>query len=255
MSDYETLGLEVSDGVALVTLDRPDRLNTMNVAMRRELEECFRQVRADDDARALVVTGAGDAFCAGGDVNDFEQRDAEQLYLLIREMSHRWFQELWQIPKPTIAAVNGVAAGGGVNLALACDFVLASDRGRFGQTFVRVGLMPDLGGTFLLPRSIGLHRAKALCLTGELVDATRAHALGLVHQVVEPDLLLGEAIALGRRLAAGPAHAYAATKAALNRSFEHSMEEILQLELSSQSFLFATRDHGERRDAFLGRDS
>ena len=97
MSDFETLLLDVSDGVATVTLNRPDRMNTMNMAMRRELEECFRRVRADDDARAVILTGAGDAFCAGGDVNDFTERDAEEMYLLIREISHRWFQEVWQI--------------------------------------------------------------------------------------------------------------------------------------------------------------
>jgi 2-(1,2-epoxy-1,2-dihydrophenyl)acetyl-CoA isomerase len=254
-SDFETLGLEVGDGVAVMTLNRPERMNTMSVTMRKELQECFRRVRADDDARALIVTGAGDAFCAGGDVNDFAERDHEEMYVLIRELSHRWFSELWQMPKPTIAAVNGVAAGGGVNLVLACDLVVASDRARFGETFVKVGLMPDLGGAFLLPRSIGLHAAKALCLSGEVIDAERAYALGFVQQIVPPAELMAEARAIAARLAAGPAHAYAAMKAALNRSFERSMEETLSFELYAQSFLFATRDHGERRDAFLGRET
>jgi 2-(1,2-epoxy-1,2-dihydrophenyl)acetyl-CoA isomerase len=249
----ETLALDVADGVGVVTLNRPDRLNLMSLAMREELRECFEHVRDDPDVRAVVITGSGSAFSAGGDMNDFLERDAEALHLLMREKSHRWFEALWRLPKPTIAAVNGVAGGGGTNLILACDFVVASEQARFGETFVRVGLVPDLGGLFLLPRSVGLHRAKALCLSGEVIDAARAHELGIVHRVVAHDELLPTALELARGLAAGPAHVYAATKATLNRSFELSMENHLQLELYTQSFLFGTSDHLERRDAFMSR--
>ena len=255
MSGYETLLLEVRDGIGTVTLNRPERLNVMNVPMREELERVFRAVREDPEVRAVVLTGAGEAFCAGGDMNDFTQRGAQEMHVLIRELSHRWFQAAWQLPKPLVAAVNGVAAGGGVNLVLACDFVLASERGRFGETFMRVGLMPDLGGAFLLPRSVGLHRAKALCLTADVIDAERAHQLGIVHEVVPHDGLAEAARALAARLAAGPTHAYAATKAVLNRSFELSMEELLQLELYAQSFLFSTTEHAELRDGFLARSA
>jgi 2-(1,2-epoxy-1,2-dihydrophenyl)acetyl-CoA isomerase len=250
----DTLSVETKDGVATVTLDRPERLNVMNMAMRGELRECFERLRDDDAVRVVVVTGAGEAFCAGGDMNDFVDRSAEEMYLVVREKSHRWFEAVWTLPKPTIAAVNGVAAGGGANLLLACDFVVASERARFGETFVKVGLMPDLGGLFLLPRAVGLHQAKALCMTGEVIDAKRAHELGFVHRLVPHEDLLPQARALAEQLAAGPAHAYAAMKAILNRSFELSMDEALQLELYAQSFLFSTTDYEQRRDAFMGRD-
>jgi 2-(1,2-epoxy-1,2-dihydrophenyl)acetyl-CoA isomerase len=250
---FETLALERDGAVGLLTLNRPGRLNTMNLAMRGELFDCLQHVRADAAIRALVITGAGDAFSAGGDVNDFVARGPEEMHLLMREKSHRWFRALWELPIPTVAAVNGVAAGGGSSVLLACDFVIASERAQIGQTFVRVGLMPDLGGLFMLPRTLGLHRAKALALTGELISAQRAQELGLVHQVTTDDALLTSAVELANRLAAGSPAAYAATKAILNRSFETSMDQVLNTELYAQSFLFSTDDHRERLAEFLNQ--
>ncbi|HZZ52046.1 MAG TPA: enoyl-CoA hydratase/isomerase family protein [Pseudonocardia sp.] len=253
IGDWETLRCERHGRVALLVLNRPDRLNVMNVAMRDELGDCLLSLRADPEIRALVLTGAGEAFSAGGDVNDFVGRSGEQMHQLMRERSHRWFRALWDLPIPTIAAVNGIAAGGGINLALACDVLLASPVARFGQTFAKVGLIPDLGGLHVLPRSIGLHRAKAMCLTTGLIDAETAREFGLVHRVVEADELIGASIAFAANLADGPREAFAATKAALNRSFELSMEETLQMELYMQSFMFTTDDHRTRLDGFLGR--
>lgn len=248
---WQALLFENVGAVGLLTLNRPERMNVMDIPMREELAEVFNAIRANHKIRAVVVTGAGDAFCAGGDVNDFVGQHPTDMHDLMREASHRWFRALWNLPIPTIAAVNGVAAGGGTNLALACDMVLASTEARFGQTFSKVGLMPDLGGVFLLPRAVGLHRAKAMCLTGDLINATQALELGFVHKVVEPSQIVAQAMELGRKLADKPQAATAATKMALNRSFELSMEETLQFELYAQSYLFSTESHEERLKDFL----
>jgi 2-(1,2-epoxy-1,2-dihydrophenyl)acetyl-CoA isomerase len=253
MSEFETLVVAVTDSVALVRLARPEALNTMSLTMREELATCFVELQDDADVRAIVITAEGRAFSAGGDMKEFQERTPEEMHDLMRDKSHRWFEALWRTSKPTIAAVNGVAAGGGINLALACDFIVASENATFGQTFVRVGLLPDLGGLFLLPRDVGLHRAKALCLTGDLLSAAEAHELGLVYEVVADDDLLDEALALASRLAAGSDRAYAAIKSMLNRSFELSMDEMLRYELYAQSFLFTTGAYEHRRDAFLTR--
>jgi 2-(1,2-epoxy-1,2-dihydrophenyl)acetyl-CoA isomerase len=254
-ADWESLHLELRGSVAVLTLDRPEAMNTMDLVMRTELFECLTEIREEARARALVITGRGAAFSAGGDMNDFVGRSAEEMFVLIRERSHRWFRALWELPLPTIAAVNGVAAGGGANLVLACDFVVASERARLGETFLKVGLMPDLAGLFMLPRTIGLHQAKALCLTTDLIDAERLKQLGVAHAVTAPEALTDESLALAERLAAVPAQGYAATKALLNRSFEMSMDQVLQQELYAQSFLFSTDEHRDLRDAFLnGRD-
>lgn len=250
-SEWETLRCEPHGAVALLTLHRPEALNTMNLAMREELYECLTELRGDRSIRAVVITGAGDAFSAGGDMNDFVDRSPEQMHQLMTERSHRWFRALWELPLPTVAALNGVAAGGGANLVLACDLVLASESGRLGETFMKVGLMPDLAGLFMLPRTIGLHQAKALALTAELIEAQRLKELGIAYAVVPPEALLDEALALGRRLAELPSQAYAATKRLLNGSFEMTIEQVLQQELYAQSFLFSTDDHSKLRDEFL----
>jgi 2-(1,2-epoxy-1,2-dihydrophenyl)acetyl-CoA isomerase len=251
-AEWKTLRCEAHGAVAVLTLDRPKQLNTMDLAMRDELYACVTELRGDRSIRALVVTGAGEAFSAGGDMNDFVDRSPEQMHELMSERSHRWFRALWELPLPTVAALNGVAAGGGANLVLACDLVLASERARLGETFMKVGLMPDLAGLFMLPRTIGLHQAKALALTAELIDAQRLSELGIAYAVVDADALLDEAVALARRLSELPARAYAATKRLLNGSFEMTIEQLLAQELYAQSFLFSTAEHRELRDAFLG---
>lgn len=250
---FETLLLSFQDGVASVTLNRPGELNAMNLVMRDELGDCFEQLRYDERVRAVVITGAGKAFCAGGDVNDFRDVAAEDLHDLIRYKSHRWFQNVWNLPQPTIAAVNGTAAGGGANLALACDVVIGCSEARFGETFVRIGIVPDLGGLFLLPRLVGLQRAKQLCFSGKVIDAREALELGLFSEVVAPEQLAARSQAVAAQLASGPTKTLAAMKAMLNRSFEHSMEDMLQHELYVQSFLFSTADHREALEAFLTR--
>jgi 2-(1,2-epoxy-1,2-dihydrophenyl)acetyl-CoA isomerase len=250
---YDTLRLDAAGAMLTITLDRPDELNTMSVPMRDELGDCFDRLHGRRDVRVVVITGAGDAFSAGGDVHDFDGVPAEDLHDLMRSKSHRWFHSLWTLPQPTIAAVNGTAAGGGASLALATDLAIASDRARFGVTFVRLGLLPDLGSLFALPRVLGLRRAKELCFTGDLLTAQETLDAGIVNRVVPHDELAVEVEKLATRLATQPAQALAAMKAIMNRSFEQSMEEILLHELMGQSFLFGTADHREGLSAFLGR--
>jgi 2-(1,2-epoxy-1,2-dihydrophenyl)acetyl-CoA isomerase len=254
LGTWETLRCERHEATALLVLDRPAQLNVMNVRMRDELALCLAQVRESPEIRALVITGAGEAFSAGGDVNDFVARDGGEMHELMRERSHKWFRALWDLPIPTVAAVNGVAAGGAINMALACDILMASPTARFGQTFGKVGLAPDLGGMHLLPRTIGLHAAKAMCFTGALMDAPTAERLGMVHRIVPADRLLPETLAFAQSLTQASRHALAATKAALNRSFELSMDETLHHELYMQSFLFSTDEHRGRLAAFLGKE-
>lgn len=248
---FETLLLGFKEGVATVTLNRPEAMNAMNLTMREELGVCFEQLRFDERVRAVVITGAGEAFCAGGDVNDFNGVAAEDLHDLVRYRSHRWFQSLWNLPQPAVAAVNGTAAGGGANLALACDVVVGSSRARFGETFVRLGIIPDLGGLFILPRIIGMQRAKQLCFSGKVIDAKEAAEMGLFSELVPPEQLAERAHAIAAGFARGPTKTLAAMKAMLNRSFEHSMEDMLQQELYVQSFLFSSSDHREALEAFL----
>jgi 2-(1,2-epoxy-1,2-dihydrophenyl)acetyl-CoA isomerase len=250
---FKTLKLAYKAGIATVWLNRPKAMNAMSITMREELGACFEQLRYDARVRAVVLTGAGKVFTAGGDVNDFNGTAAEDLYDLMRYKSHRWFSQVWNLPQPLIVAVNGTAAGGGANLALAGDVVIGSPEARFGETFVRIGIVPDLGGLFLLPRIVGLQRAKQLCFSGKVIDAKEALELGLFSEIVPGKDLLARAHAIAASLARHPVKTMATMKAMLNRSFESSMEEMLNLELYAQSFLFSTADHREALDAFLNR--
>lgn len=250
---FATLSVTTSGQVIRVALDRPDRMNVMNLQMRSELKECFAWIKSTD-AVVVILTGAGEHFCAGGDANDFREASGEDLHALMADRSHEWFRELWTLPQVTIAAVNGTAAGGGINLALGADIVIASAAARFGETFIRLGLVPDLGGGFLLPRIVGLQRAKYLALTGTLLDAHEAMRLGMVSEVVAPDELDARAWELGGELAAKPVHALRAIKSMFNESFERGMNETLTTELYMQSFIFGTDAFRTSLESFLGKN-
>jgi len=187
---YEALDVQTRDGVCTVTLNRPEKFNAMSLPMRRELGDCFHEIAADTDIKVVVLTGAGDAFSAGGDINDFHGR-AEEMHTLMGRISHRWFRAFLNLPQPVIAAVNGAAAGGGCNLALACDLVYASESAYFAQTFREIGLVPDLGGAFSLPRLVGLARAKEMALLGERIDARKAAEMNLIDGVFSAEQLDG----------------------------------------------------------------
>lgn len=249
---WETLLADLNDGVATLTLNRPDRLNAMSLTMREELGDFFLDLARETDVRCLIVTGAGRAFSAGGDINDFKATP-EELHDLMGRISHRWFKALWALPQIVITAVNGIAAGGGANLALSGDIVLASEDAAFAQTFQKIGLVPDLGGAFLLPRLVGPQRAKEMMLLGDRIGAHDAERLGMVNRIVPADALLDEARATAMRIAGISRKAATLTKRMINRSFEQSMEEALDAEWMAQSFLFGTEASAEGVGAFLNK--
>lgn len=240
-----------------VTLNRPDRKNAITRAMLDELAALLDEVERIPDDRVVVLTGAGDAFCSGADLTD---RDNAALFAGGRGgalSGMRTFSavaaRLHRLTKPTVAAVNGVATGAGANLALGCDLVVAADDARFSQIFVRRGLTVDFGGTWLLPRLVGMQRAKELALLGDMVSADRAEAIGLVNRVV-PRAGLDAAVAeLAARLAAGPPIAMGFIKAGLNQAFALSMDDALELESANQATCFATADTAEAMRAFVER--
>jgi len=245
------------DHVARITLDRPDAKNALTVEMRDDLVSAVRRCRADAGVRALLLTGTGDAFCAGMDLGastvskagaaDFDPRStAEALRVGVQTL----VRELWELDKPTVAAVNGVAVGPGAHIALACDFVVVHERSRFLWSFARWGLVVDAGGAYLLPRLVGLARARAMVMLGDGATGPEAVEQGLAYRCVAPDDLDREATELAARLAAGPTRALGLSKVLLNRSFETDLGTALDLEGAYQSLATASTDLAEGMTAF-----
>ncbi len=247
-SHFEALRVERAEGVLTVTLDRPERKNAIDATMTAELKVVLAAVAADGEVRVLVVTGAGDAFCSGADLGGGGPQAANGLAHM-RDL-HGVAQLLHDVPQPTLARINGVAAGAGLNLALGCDLTVASTVARFSQIFARRGLSTDFGGAWLLPRLIGLHRAKELALFGEIVPAADAERLGLVNRVVAPEDLDATVAEWAGRLAAGPPIALTQTKRMLNRAFETGWEAQLEAESTAQAYNLSTADTAEAMRAF-----
>ena len=246
----ETLLVERRDnGVVTVTFNRPAKKNAVNATMWDELLEVLAEVSESGSDRVLVLTGAADAFCSGADLEGEGKSDKHQL----QRMHHfnRVGLTLHGIPKPVIAKVNGVAAGAGLNMALGCDLVVASDKARFSEIFAKRGLSLDLGGSWLLPRIVGMHKAKELALFGDIIDAKEAERIGLVNRVVPHDELDAFVDDWANRLAAGPPLALALTKRMLTNSFSHTMSEALDEEAMAQSVNIASKDTREAILAFL----
>lgn len=250
---YETLLYNLTDGVATVTLNRPEVLNAFSTPMQRELAAVIARLADDSAVRAVVLTGAGRAFCAGGDIGEMEGA-ADPTPLASRNKLHRMLTSvlmpLVRLEKPVIAAVNGVAVGAGMNLALAADITLVAEQARFSQAFVKVGLVPDTGGLYLLTRLIGLNRAKELCFTGRMLDAREALDLGLVNQVVSADELMPAAHALAQELARGATAAIGLTKSLLNVAPTATLEEMAEFESYALAVALSTEDHREGIRAF-----
>jgi len=244
----------VADGIGTVTLNRPDKLNAFFGTMRDEIAVALEEVAEDPAVRVVVVTGRGRAFCAGADVGymaDLLERGAYDEANLLVTAGRRVIRAIIEMPKPVIAALNGPAAGGGANLALACDLRIASDRAAIGQTFNRVGLAPDWGGSWLVPRLVGRARAAELFFLADMVDAAEAERIGLVNRVVPHEDLEAAVAEVAGRLAKKPALALALAKEALRRSLSAELEEMLDFEVRAQNEAFRSADALEGTRAFV----
>lgn len=239
--------------VATITLNRPAALNALTVPMKEALLAALRQVGRDASVRAVVLTGAGRAFCAGQDLRERLQPDAAPLGAEVRERFNPIIRAMRALPKPIVAAINGVAAGAGASLAMASDIRIASEAASFALAFGRVGLVPDSGATWLLPRLVGVTRAAELALLGDSVPAAEAMRLGLVGRVVAAEELATEARSVAVRLAAGAPRAMALTKRALNAAWEHDLDATLDYEAHLQDLAGRTKDHAEGLAAFLDK--
>lgn len=252
---YEAITYDRSEGLAVITLNRPEVLNAVNEKMGQELLEALRAAERDNEVRCVIITGKGRAFCAGEDIQDLRadyergvnpklgQRLLHKYNPIIRKIRH--------IEKPVIAAVNGVAAGGGAGIAFSCDLRIASDTAKFIQAFIRVGLAPDSGTSFFLPRLVGFAKAMQLSLMGEELSSQDAERFGLITRVVPPEQLMTATKEIASKLASGPTRAIALTKRALNKSVSSDLETVLEYESYIQEIAGATSDHIEAVKAFF----
>jgi enoyl-CoA hydratase/carnithine racemase len=251
--------LAIEDTIAVVTLNRPEVRNAIDDAMRAELVAVLERVAADNGIRAVVLTGAGKGFCSGGDIAGMKERlnaPAGQVGFngwRRQGQVHKSVSLLHGMPKPVIAAVNGAAAGLGCDMALACDFILASEQAAFTMSFVKRGLVSDGGGMYFLPRRVGLPRAKEMIFSGRVVDPKEALAIGLADRVTAPDRLIADAVAWARELTQGSGVAVAFSKAILDRTFESTEEQVFALGREAQAVCYTTDEHRDAVTAFLNK--
>jgi 2-(1,2-epoxy-1,2-dihydrophenyl)acetyl-CoA isomerase len=245
-------------GVLTLRLNRPERLNAMSGKLIEGLQAGIGRARDEQAIRCVLLTGTGRGFCAGADLagsglGALGPDGKPDLGAVMERFYNPLINAIRDLPKPVVGAVNGIAAGGGANLALACDIVLAARSARFDQAFVRISLLPDLGGTWFLPHNVGDARARALAMLGASVPAAEAERMGMIWQVVDDAALMDEATALARRLAAGPTLSYAAIKNAMNRAGSQSLDQQLDLEAGAQRRLNQSEDFREGVAAFLAK--
>src|SRR5687768_16940891 len=247
---YETIEFSVEHGIARLTLNRPDRLNSFTVQMHEEVADALGKL---DDARTLVLTGAGRGFCAGQDLGDRAVAPGQAVDLgeSVEQRYNPLIRRLTGLPMPVIARVNGVAAGAGANIALACDVVIAARSARFIQSFAAIGLIPDSGGTWVLPRLVGQARALGLALTGEPLGAEKAAEWGLIWKAVDDERLDEEVDSLAARFAAGPTRGLARIKAMIRESWGHSLEDELDRQRDAMRELGFSEDYREGVAAFM----
>lgn len=252
---YETITYEKAEGVATITLNRPDVLNAINEKMGRELLDSLRAAERDSEVRCIVITGKGRAFCSGEDIQDlrgdYERGVNPKLGQRLLYKYNPIIRKIRRIEKPVIAAVNGAAAGAGAGIAYSCDLRVASDTAKFIQAFIRVGLAPDSGTSFFLPRLVGLSKAMQLSLTGDELSSQEAERFGIVSKVVPSDQLMATAKEIAAKLAAGPTKAIGLTKRALNKSISSDLETVLEYESYIQEIAGTTSDHIEAIKAFF----
>jgi len=247
----DTILRAASDGVLILTLNRPDALNSFNVEMKEALLAALKDASRDRSVRVVVLTGAGRAFSAGQDLKERQQADAADLGTELRVRYNPIVLAMRRVEKPVIGAINGVAAGAGISVALACDIRIASESASFIEVFGRVGLVPDTGSSWFLPRLVGYARAAEMSFTTDPVDAAMAERIGLVNRVVPADQLMTETNALAARLARSAPIALALAKRALNRSLETNLEQALEFEAELQSVAGRSKDYVEGVAAFV----
>jgi 2-(1,2-epoxy-1,2-dihydrophenyl)acetyl-CoA isomerase len=247
----DTLLTAGADGVLTLTLNRPDALNSFTVEMKEALLAALKVAARDKEVRVVILTGAGRAFSAGQDLKERAGPDVNDLGTELRTRYNPIILAMRRLEKPIVGAINGVAAGAGISVALACDIVIASDKASFMEAFGRVGLVPDTGSTWFLPRLVGPARAAEMIFTADSVDAATAERIGLVNRVVPADSLMAEAEALAARLAQAAPIALALAKRALNRALDSNLEDALEFEAQLQSIAGRSADHREGVAAFV----
>ena len=247
---YSDIVFDLNDNLAVVTLNRPDKLNSTTRNMHTELRAAFDELETSG-ARCVLITGAGRAFCAGQDLADLRMDGPDEILELLKDDFNPLVSRIRNLRMPVVCAVNGVAAGAGANLALACDIILAARSASFLQAFARIGLIPDAGGTWTLPRQVGEARAKGLAMLAEPLSAEKALQWGLIWQVCDDDKLLQEATAMASRLSKQPTKAFALIKQAINASSSHGLDDHLAIEAQLQAQAAASFDYNEGVTAFL----
>lgn len=251
---FEHILFSVEDGIARISLNRPETLNSFHEAMHLEMHAALERVANDSSVRVLLLSGEGRGFCAGQDLSDPLVKPADpmpDLAPVIERFYNPMLEKLANLPMPTICAVNGIAAGAGANIPLACDFVIAARSAKFIQAFCKIGLIPDSGGTWFLPRLVGMARAKQLAMLGEPLTAEKAHDWGMIYSVVDDDQLQTEAMKLATHFATQPTHGLALTKQALAASQTNDLSAQLELEKQLQSQAGASLDYREGVMAFI----
>lgn len=245
------LQTQVQSGVMTITFDRPDKFNSFNRELALGVQKALEEASENKDVRCVVLTGNGKAFCAGQDLAEAIDPNGPNLSTIVQEHYNPIILAIRELPKPVIAAVNGVAAGAGANIALACDLVVAHEKASFIQAFSKIGLIPDSGGTFTLPRLVGFQRASALMMTGDKVPAAQALHMGMIYQVFPEDTYASDVESLALRMAQMPTQGLALTKAALNKAYQNDLRTQLELEDHLQTRAGKTLDYQEGVQAFL----
>ena len=247
---FETLDVVVEDGIAVVKLNRPDKMNPLSQQMLGELGKVFVALRTDDEAKVVVLTGAGRAFCAGGDLNDMLGGGLKLDYTTGRILGQT-IQAIQAIEKPVIGAANGIAAGGGAGLLLACDVIIASEKAKFSEIYANIGMVPDCGNLWLLPRVVGPHKAKELCFTAEIIDAQEMFRLGIAQKIFTMDEFWPKVMEFAHKLAEGPSLVYKFSKTIIDRGWGMSLEQFYDLEAFALDIVMQSEDFKEGMTAFI----
>jgi 2-(1,2-epoxy-1,2-dihydrophenyl)acetyl-CoA isomerase len=249
------INLRVASGIATITFDRAEKFNSFVRPMALAFQSILDQVADDTSVRCVVITGNGKAFCAGQDLQEATDPEGPALSKIVSEHYNPIITRIRNMPKPVISAVNGVAAGAGANIALACDIVIATESASFIQAFSKIGLIPDSGGTYTLPRLIGFQRASALMMLGEKVNAKDAQSMGMIYKYVSDETFLSEVGKVATQLASMPTYGLALTKKALNETYQNNLESQLALEDKLQTLAGISDDYREGTTAFLEKRS